>query len=93
MSQLTLTPKISEKAIFLAEQGMYTFEVPASANKIEIKKAVETTFKVKVTDVNIAIAKGKLKRFKRVLGRQKDIKKAIVKLSSGQKINLFEGAK
>lgn len=93
MSQLILTPKISEKAIFLAERGIFIFEVPARSNKIEIAKAVEAQFKVNVTDVNIVIAKGKLKRFKQVLGRQVDVKKAMVKLKKGQHIELFEGAK
>lgn len=93
MSQLLLTPKISEKAIYLAERGIFVFEVPSSANKIEIARAVETAFKVNVTDVNIVVSKGKLKTFKRVVGRQKDVKKAMVKLKSGQTIALFEGAK
>ncbi|MDF2461112.1 MAG: Ribosomal protein [Candidatus Saccharibacteria bacterium] len=93
MSQLLLTPKISEKAIYLAERGIYVFEVPTDTNKIEVAKAVEATFKVNVTDVNIVIHKGKLKRFKQKLGRQKDTKKAMVKLKSGQSIALFEGAK
>ena len=93
MSQLLLTPKISEKAIYLAERGIYVFEVPSSANKIEVAKAVESTFKVNVTDVNMVIAKGKLKLFKRMPGRQRDIKKAMVKLKTGQTIALFEGSK
>ena len=93
MSQLLLTPKISEKAIYLAERGIYVFEVPSDTNKIEVAKAVEAAFKVNVTDVNIVIHKGKLKRFKQKLGRQRDIKKAMVKLKSGQTIALFEGAK
>ena len=93
MSQLTLTPKISEKAIYLAERGIYVFEVPSDANKIEVAKAVEAAFKVNVTDVNMAISKGKLKRFKQVYGRQKDVKKAMVKVKKGQSIGLFEGAK
>lgn len=93
MSQMVLTPKISEKAIYLAERGIYVFEVPTSANKIEVKKAIEAAFKVNVTDVNIVITKGKLKRFKNVFGRQKDTKKAMVKLKAGQSIGLFEGAK
>jgi large subunit ribosomal protein L23 len=93
MSQMVLTPKISEKAIYLAERGIYVFEVPASANKIEVAKAVEAAFKVNVTDVNIVITKGKLKRYKQIMGRQKDIKKAMVKLKADQKIDLFEGAK
>lgn len=93
MSQLVLTPKISEKAINLAERGIYVFEVPTTANKIEVTKAVETAFKVNVVDVNILVHKGKLKRFRQVFGRQKDTKKAMVKLKPGQSIALFEGAK
>jgi large subunit ribosomal protein L23 len=93
MSQLMLTPKISEKAVYLAERGMYVFEVPMDTNKIEVTKAVEATFKVTVTDVNMLIAKGKVKRFRGKMGQQRDIKKAIVKLKEGQSIALFEGAK
>ena len=93
MTQLVLTPKVSEKAFFLAERGIYVFEVPTRTNKIEVAKAVEATFKVNVTDVNIVISKGKVKRFKRLLGRQRDVKKAMVKVKAGQSITLFEGAK
>lgn len=93
MSQLVLVPRISEKAIGSAERGVYVFEVPLTANKIEVAKTVSERFKVEVTDVNIMIHKGKLKRFQRRLGRQNDTKKAIVKLKKGQTIALFEGAK
>jgi large subunit ribosomal protein L23 len=93
MSQMLLVPKISEKAIALAERGIYVFEVPVSTNKIEVAKAVEAAFKVNVTDVNVVISKGKMKRFKNHPGRQKDIKKAMVKLKAGQSIALFEVAK
>jgi large subunit ribosomal protein L23 len=93
MSPMILTPKISEKSIDLAERGVYVFEVPTSANKIEVAKAVEAAFKVQVTDVNILITKGKTKRFRNVFGRQKDVKKALVKLKKGQKISLFEVTK
>lgn len=90
---MILTPKISEKAINLAERGIYVFEVPTTSNKIEVKKAVEQAFKVSVTDVNIMVTKGKLKRFRNVFGRQKDVKKALVTLRKGQKIALFEVTK
>jgi large subunit ribosomal protein L23 len=90
---LVLTPRITEKAIGLAEQGIYVFDVPTSTNKIEITKAVEAAFKVDVTDVNIIITKGKVKRFRQELGRRADTKKAMVKLKAGQTISLFEGAK
>jgi large subunit ribosomal protein L23 len=93
MQTLVLTPKISEKAMYLAEQSIYIFEVPSSTNKIEVAKAVEAAFKVDVTSVNMIIAKGKVKRFRRVLGRERDVKKAMVKLKAGQTIKLFEGAK
>jgi large subunit ribosomal protein L23 len=93
MSQLILTPKISEKSMYLAERGIYVFEVPTSTNKIEVTKAVEAAFKVNVTDVNMIISKGKVKRFKQMLGRERDVKKAMVKVKAGQTIALFEGAK
>jgi large subunit ribosomal protein L23 len=89
---LVLSPRITEKAIALAEQGIYVFDVPTSTNKIEITKAVEAAFKVDVTDVNIIVAKGKVKRFRQELGRRADTKKAMVKLKKGQTISLFEGA-
>lgn len=93
MSNLLLAPRISEKAIMLAQKGTYIFEVPTSTNKIEVTKAVESAFKVNVTAVNIIIAKGKLKRFKKLMGRQSDTKKALVTLKKGQSIDLFEAAK
>ena len=88
---LVLSPRITEKAIALAEMGIYVFDVPSSTNKIEITKAVEAAFKVDVTDVNIIVAKGKVKRFRQELGRRADTKKAMVKLKKGQTISLFEG--
>ncbi len=93
MSSLILTPRISEKAIALAEKNVYIFEVPASTNKIEVSKAVEKAFKVKVKGVNMLITKGKIKRFKKTLGQERDTKKAMVTLQKGQSIALFEGAK
>ena len=93
MSNMLLSPRISEKAIMLAEKGTYVFDVPISTNKIEITKAVEAAFKVDVIAVNIIIAKGKLKTFKRIKGKERDTKKALVKLKKGQSIALFEGAK
>jgi large subunit ribosomal protein L23 len=89
---LVLSPRITEKAIALAEQGIYVFDVPTSTNKIEITKAVEAAFKVDVINVNIIVAKGKVKRFRQELGRRADTKKAMVKLKQGQTISLFEGA-
>ena len=93
MSQLVLKPRISEKAIAMAEKGVYVFEVPNFANKIEIAKAVKTTFNVDAVAVNILIHKGKLKTFRKLVGRENNMKKAMVTLKKGQSIDLFEGAK
>lgn len=93
MNQLVLTPRISEKAVGGSERGVYTFEVPKSANKIQVAHAVASRFKVEVKDVNMMIVKGKVKRFKRIVGRENDTKKAVVRLKPGQTIAMFEGAK
>ena len=92
MSQVFLSPKISEKAIALTDAGKYVFEVPTETNKIEVAKAVEKSFNVKVTDVNMMIVKGKQmsRRYGKHAGRRKDVKKAIVTLKKGQKITHFE---
>ena len=69
----------------------YTFEVPVSANKVEIKKACEEVFGVKVADVNTINVTGKLKRMGRYEGRRTSYKKAIVTLAKGSKtIEFFE---
>ena len=68
-----------------------TFEVASDANRIEIKRAVETIFKVKVADVRSMNVTGKRKRRGRILGRRKNWKKAIVTLMPGERIDFFEG--
>lgn len=93
MSNLVLVPRVSEKAIAGAERGVYVFEVPTGVNKNAIAKAVADQFKVAVMSINTETRKGKLKRFKRNLGRQRDIKIAMVTLKKGQSIKLFEGSK
>jgi large subunit ribosomal protein L23 len=93
MSEIILRPKISEKAISLAESGVYVFEVSTDTDKAQVTRAVEARFKVEVTDVNVMVTKGKLKRFKGIKGRQRDRKKVLVTLKKGQKIKLFEGGK
>jgi large subunit ribosomal protein L23 len=82
---------ITEKGTVLREkQNQYSFQVVRDANKIEIKKAVETIFSVKVAEVRTMQMHGKLKRQGRYSGRQNDWKKAIVTLKPDQKIELFE---
>lgn len=96
MSQVILIPHISEKAIAMADTGTYVFQVPVSANKIEIAKTVESVFKVKVVNVTTMINKGKKvsRRYGKNAGSRKDVKKALVKLKAGDSIKLFEeGAK
>lgn len=84
-------PVVTEKTMALLEGNKYTFLVDIKTNKSEIKKAVESLFKVKVEKVNTLIIKGKPKRVRNSLGRTSDVKKAIVKLKDGDKIELFEG--
>ncbi|AFV12757.1 50S ribosomal protein L23 [Thermacetogenium phaeum DSM 12270] len=87
-----IRPLVTEKAVNLAqEQNKYTFYVDKRANKIEIKKAVEDLFKVKVLSVNTINVKGKKKRVGRYEGRTPERKKAIVTLRPGDKIDIFEG--
>ena len=86
---LILTEKGSRQR---EEQNKYYFEVALGANKVEIKKAVETLFKVGVVDVNTMITRGKEKRMGRAYGKKPNWKKAIVTLKSGETIDFFEGA-
>lgn len=90
-------PVITEKSVRESSNGRYTFKCKTSANKIEIKAAVEEAFEVKVQDVNTLIVKGKTKRVGRGRpGKTADWKKAIVTLVPGDKATklkeIFEGA-
>jgi len=86
-----LTPIITEKSTILSEFNQVVFEVPLTASKPEIKEAIETLFKVKVTAVNTLRNKGKTKRFRGIPGRRKDVKKAIVTLKDGDTIDIATG--
>jgi len=86
-----IKPMISEKASLLASQGKYVFVVSPRANKVEVEKAVQKVFNVRVKDVNIINTSGKSVRFGRTYGRTKDWKKAIVTLEPGEKIEIYEG--
>ena len=90
--QILLAPLISEKATMLAERSnQVIFKVVPDATKPEIKAAVELLFKVRVTSVQVANAKGKSKRFGRTMGRRSDVRKAFISLEAGQEINFAEG--
>lgn len=90
--QLIKGPVISEKShLQKADGNKVTFRVDCTANKIEIRKAIETLFKVKVLKVNTVSVMGKSKRLGRTEGKRSDWKKAIVTLAPGDKIPGLEG--
>jgi large subunit ribosomal protein L23 len=84
--RVLLKPTITEKSTILQEAGKYTFEVAPRANKVEVKEAVEKNF-----NVNISKLRGKQKRYGPRLAKQPDVKKAVVTLRPGDRINLIEG--
>jgi large subunit ribosomal protein L23 len=87
-------PVVSEKSTVLGDQGKYIFEVAPTANKIQIKHAIEQAFankKVQVSSVNILHVTGKVRRRGRSVGMTRSWKKAIVTLRAGQRLDLFEG--
>lgn len=85
-------PLITEKNTGLQEQNKYAFEVVRTANKIDIARATELLFNVKVLDVNTSNLRGKVKRVGARMGRTQDTKKAVVTLAEGQAIDLFGNA-
>jgi large subunit ribosomal protein L23 len=85
-------PLITEKtSIQKEEYNQVTFEVDHRANRIEIQRAVESLFNVKVATTRTLNVKGKIKRRGRILGKRKDWKKAVVTLMPGERIDFFEG--
>ena len=92
---MTLKPRISEKSYALSQaRNTYVFDVPVSANKMEIGKAVEAQFKVTVTEVNVMNVKGKVKRTVRkggrpIMGKRANGRKAYVTLKDGDSIPVF----
>jgi large subunit ribosomal protein L23 len=86
-------PIVTEKSSLAKEtSNQYVFEVARDANKIEIAKAVERLFKVKVLTVRVMNMEGKKRRLGRFSGKRSDWRKAIVKISPKDKISFFEGA-
>lgn len=84
-------PIITEKSTGLQAQHKYTFEVMTSANKQQIKQAVEQAFRVEVVKVNVMIVSGKWRGAGRRRGKTSEWKKAVVTLKPGQTIEFFEG--
>ena len=85
-TDIIIAPVITEKSAHQAEQNVYTFKVASNANKIEIKKAIEAAFGVKVEKVNTLNTKAKSKRVGRYTGKTKTYKKAFVTLKDGETI-------
>ncbi len=87
-----IKPVVSEKSYGLLDEGVYTFVVHPSANKTEIRQAVESIFDVRVLNVNTLNRKGKRKRNRRqaTFGSRPDTKRAIVTLAGDDRIDLFE---
>tara|TARA_R110002072_G_scaffold96195_2_gene211720 strand:- start:8417 stop:8725 length:309 start_codon:yes stop_codon:yes gene_type:complete len=86
-----IAPVITEKSTLLSEDGKVAFKVPLTATKPEIKAAVEALFGVTVVSVNTLRTKGKTKRFRGIIGRRSDEKKAIVTLAEGDSIDVTTG--
>ena len=86
-------PIITEKTTNQKETfNQFSFEVAPKANRVEIKKAIEDVFSVRVSAVRTLHVRGKLKRRGRILGRRRSWKKAVVTLMPGERIEFFEGA-
>lgn len=85
-------PLITEKTNLQKEQfNQVSFEVDRRANRVQIKRAVEDIFKVRVAGVKTLQVKGKFKRRGKTLGKRRDWKKAVVKLVPGDRIDFFDG--
>ena len=91
MYEVVRSPVITEKATLASEHNQVVFRVALDASKPEIKSAVEGLFKVKVKAVNTLRTDGKVKRFKGMIGRRPEVKKAIVTLEEEQSIDVSTG--
>jgi large subunit ribosomal protein L23 len=91
-NEIIKRPLITEKTSIQKElYNQVTFEVDRRANRIEIKRAVESVFNVRVSDVKTMQVTGKIKQRGRITGKRRDWKKAIVTLMPGERIDFFEG--
>ena len=90
---IVLRPLMTEKTTRQKEMfNQFSFEVNPRANRIEIRRAIEKIFNVRVADVRTIQVKGKRKQRGKIIGKRKDWKKAIVTLKPGERIDFFEGA-
>ena len=86
-----IAPMITEKSTMASERNQVIFKVAPTATKPQIKEAVEKLFDVKVKAVNTLVRKGKFKAFRGRPGQQSDLKKAIVTLEEGHRIDVTTG--
>ena len=86
-----IAPVITEKATMASEHNKVTFKVTKTATKPQIKAAVEKLFDVKVKSVNTLVREGKVKVFKNRIGQQSDVKRAVVTLEEGHRIDVTTG--
>ena len=89
--QVILSPLVTEKSTQMSEYNKIVFSVPLGASKFDVKSSIEKIFSVKVKSVNTILLKGKVKRFKGILGKRSDTKKAIATLAAGNTIDLSVG--
>ena len=88
---LIVAPVITEKATIASENNQFVFKVRREATKPQIKAAIEKLFDVEVMAVNTLVRKGKSKVFRGVRGKQQDVKKAVVTLADGHRIDVTSG--
>ena len=91
LHEVIIRPMITEKSTLLQESGKYVFRVAPKANKVEVKQAIQRSFGVKVVDVNITKIHGKAKRYGTRVKKRPDVKKAVVTLRPGDRIQIVEG--
>ena len=91
-NEIIKRPLITEKtSIQKEDHNQVTFEVDRRANRVEIRRAIEKIFNVRVANVRTMQVKGKIKQRGRIVGKRRDWKKAIVNLMPGERIDFFEG--
>lgn len=89
--KILVRPLLTEKALNLSKEGKYLFEVYISANKIEVKNAIKKVYGIMPQDVNIITKKGKKTgSMRKIKGKRKDWKKAVVALKKGEKIDVYQ---
>ena len=89
---IIIRPLITEKtSIQKEDHNQVTFEVDRRANRVEIRRAIEKIFNVRVANVRTMQVKGKVRQRGRIVGKRRDWKKAIVNLMPGERIDFFEG--